>query len=193
MSKRKQPQNRTPEESPRDEAGRFPPGVSGNPGGVPKQALELRKSALQHAPRALQRAVELMEDTDPKAAGIGIGFILERGLGRPGPPSELPDGTMAEVVDASPSALLSLSMKALGRVLAHLEARALAGHPLSNSEVETLSEAARTLSVLAKEERELAKDSAGAKLSDAELKAAVLGGLTPEELQAELERRRAAA
>lgn len=179
--------------APRDSSGRWlPGGPSPNPGGIPRQVYELRRLALDNARTALERAIEMIQDADPKTAAVGISTVLERGLGRPSAPSELPDDTTARAVDTTPAGLLTVAMTTLGRVLAHQQARLDAGHPLGAGEIETLSEAARTLSVLAKEERQLQKDGAAAALSDEALVAAVLSALPLERLRAALAERETA-
>ncbi len=70
----------------RDKAGRFVKGVSGNPGGRLKLPPELKEMAKAAAPRALEVAIEIMnnnvsEDADRlRAANI----VLERAYGKPG-------------------------------------------------------------------------------------------------------------
>jgi hypothetical protein len=189
------PENTAPDAPPRDTSGRWlAGGPSPNPGGIPKRALELRRLALEHAPEALARAIAMMSHYDAEVADIGITHVLNRALGRPSAPAELPeDEAPSTPVDTTPNGLLTLSMAALGRVLANLHGRADAGHPLSQAEVETLASAARTLSVLAKEERELQKAGPGAALSDEALVDAVLKALPLEKLRAALAEKERAA
>lgn len=189
MRKKARPQNKTPVE--RDERGRVAKGGGSlNPGGVPRRSLELRQLALRSAERALQRAIEMVDDADPKVADLGIAHVLNRALGRVGAPSELPDDVQAEgTPDTTPAGLLSLAMTGLARVLAHLNKRAASGQPLSEAESKTLAEAAATLATLAREEREQAKAAPGSAMTQAELEAAVLAALPLERLRAAIAER----
>lgn len=176
---------------PRDARGRvLPGGGSLNPGGVPKAALELRRLALQSAERAMARAVEMVEDPEPEVAAIGIRIILGRALGRESAPAELPDDSApVGEVDTSPAGLLDLSKRGLAVGLAHLNAKAEAGQ-ITSAETNTLVDLARALAILAKEEREIGKEGAGANLPDDALAEAVLGKLPLERIAAHLEARR---
>jgi hypothetical protein len=192
VAKKKPQQNRKPVV--RGEGGRLlPGGGSLNPGGVPKQALELRRLALKHAPRALKKAIRMLSDSDPKVQDMGITHVLNRALGRPGAPSELPDDAPeSQAPEASPQALLSLSLKGLAHVLSVFETRRASGAPMSAEEMATLADTSRTLATLAREERELSKQGVGAGLADAELVAAVLSALPVERLREALREREAA-
>lgn len=183
------PENRAPEE--RTRRGHFRRGVSGNPGGIPRAAVDLRRRLMAHLEDAEGALLDLMEDEDWKARAAGLSMLFERTLGRPSPASELPSDTeIPSPGDASPKGLLDRALALLERSIATAEAQVSSGLPLSEAQRQTLREDAQTLTALAKEERELSKQASGANLSDAELKAAVMGGLSAEELEAELLRRK---
>lgn len=63
----------------------FPKGVSGNPGGKSKKLEELKRLALDHSARAIQRIAELIESDDERVAIMAAKEILDRALGRPKP------------------------------------------------------------------------------------------------------------
>ena len=67
----------------RDDAGRFRPGTSGNPGGRPKGYEEARALAQEHSEEALLRLVELMRGDDPRVAKAACDAILDRAWGKP--------------------------------------------------------------------------------------------------------------
>lgn len=189
----KTPENKTPE-VPRDEKGRILPGFSGNPGGIPAKALEARRLALESMAKVMERAKEAIEqDDDREHLRWGADFIADRGLGRRGKGAELPDEVAPEIpTDTSPAAMLTLAKRGLARVLSHLERRAASGHPLSDSEVSILTEASRTLSTLANEEREQQKAGVAGSMTDAELREAVLAAMPTEAIEAALAARREA-
>jgi hypothetical protein len=63
--------------------GRFVPGVSGNPGGRPKENDEVKQLARQHTEAAITRLVQWMQDDNPKASVAACIALLDRGWGRP--------------------------------------------------------------------------------------------------------------
>src|SRR5579875_2442311 len=70
----------------RDQAGRFLPGQSGNPGGRPRGGYELREMSRRLAPRILEVMFEIACDpAQPGAVRVRAGnSVLDRGYGRPG-------------------------------------------------------------------------------------------------------------
>ena len=64
-------------------SGRFQPGTSGNPGGLPAYVRSVRLLAGQKAPRALTRLAEMMEDPDLRVALPACLAILDRAGVRP--------------------------------------------------------------------------------------------------------------
>lgn len=72
------------------------PGQSGNPGGRPKVAAEVRDLAREHGSRAIDRLVALMKSQNQSVALRAAEAILDRGFGRPmqaiePPPSKPPE------------------------------------------------------------------------------------------------------
>lgn len=68
---------------------RWKPGTSGNPGGVPKKVLQIRKLAAAKCPRAIERLGEWMESGEYKASISACVAMLDRGLGKTGAMREL--------------------------------------------------------------------------------------------------------
>lgn len=64
----------------------FQKGVSGNPGGRPKD--EVRELARKHGPAAIERLAEIMDGPDIKAAVSAAQALLDRGYGKPSQPLE---------------------------------------------------------------------------------------------------------
>lgn len=67
----------------RDDKGRFPKGVSGNPVGRPAMPPEVRKALEAGSQRAAERLVELVESDDPRVAAMASQAILDRLYGKP--------------------------------------------------------------------------------------------------------------
>ena len=59
------------------------PGQSGNPGGRPKIAAEVRDLAREHGGKAIERLVALMHSKNESVAVRAVEAILDRGYGRP--------------------------------------------------------------------------------------------------------------
>jgi hypothetical protein len=57
--------------------------TSGNPGGRPKNGLDLSAMCRNLTPRAVERLREFIEHEDPRVALQAIKEILDRGFGRP--------------------------------------------------------------------------------------------------------------
>lgn len=68
-------------------------GTSGNPGGRPKVAGEVRELARQHGPAAIQRLVGLMHSKNEGVAVRDCEALLDRGYGRTVQGVELSAGT----------------------------------------------------------------------------------------------------
>jgi hypothetical protein len=58
-------------------------GQSGNPGGRPKVAADLKEAARRHTQEALNRLVFWMRSDDPQASIRASTAILDRGCGKP--------------------------------------------------------------------------------------------------------------
>ena len=62
----------------------FKPGQSGNPGGRPKEAAEVKALARTHSQEAVQKLVDLMRSSaDERTIIAACNSILDRGLGKP--------------------------------------------------------------------------------------------------------------
>ena len=165
-----------------------------NPGGVPRQALELRRLALERAREWIERLDELTKSKDHRAAVMACQTGLGRALGREVAPSELPeDIPLPPAGETSPARQLQTALELLERDLSYLKARMEAGVVLSENERAALRNNAQILATLAKEDRELAKAGPAAQLSDDKLSAEVLAGMPLEAIRAEVERRLRAA
>jgi hypothetical protein len=67
----------------RDDLGRWVPGTSGNPGGMPKPPEGLRTKLAELSPRAVERLAELLDSSDERVRLEAIKVIPDRHLGRP--------------------------------------------------------------------------------------------------------------
>lgn len=67
----------------RASTGRFVPGVSGNPGGRPKDEHRIAELARSHGPAALERLVQLKDSKDERVALSACVALLDRGYGKP--------------------------------------------------------------------------------------------------------------
>ena len=63
--------------------GCFKKGVSGNPGGRPKEAPEVKELARQHSEEAIERLVLWMRSKEAKASVAACNAILDRAWGKP--------------------------------------------------------------------------------------------------------------
>lgn len=62
----------------------FKPGQSGNPGGRPKEAAEVKSLARSHSKEAVDKLVALMRSSaDERTIIAACNSILDRGLGKP--------------------------------------------------------------------------------------------------------------
>jgi HEAT repeat protein len=61
----------------------FKPGESGNPGGRPKEAAEVKALARSHCVEAITTLVRLMRSEDEKVAKAASDSLLDRGIGKP--------------------------------------------------------------------------------------------------------------
>jgi hypothetical protein len=84
-NREKQTGKRTPPRS------AWSPGQSGNPGGRPKVAAEVRDLAREHAGKAIKRLVGLMDSKNQPVALRAAEAVLDRGYGRPLQAMKLPE------------------------------------------------------------------------------------------------------
>lgn len=84
-NREKQTGKRTPPRS------AWSPGQSGNPGGRPKVAAEVRDLAREHAGKAIKRLVALMCSKNQPVALRAAEAVLDRGYGRPLQAVQLPE------------------------------------------------------------------------------------------------------
>ena len=61
----------------------FKPGESGNPGGRPKEAPEVKALAREHGPEAITKLASWMRSDDPRASVAAAQALLDRGFGKP--------------------------------------------------------------------------------------------------------------
>jgi hypothetical protein len=193
-----EPENRSAEEAlqrfereGRDEYGRFRAGHSGNPGGIPKKALEARRAYCDHLPEAVRRTRALLESDNAADWPFAIATVNARALGKESAPADLPDDTPPPPKgECSPASLLGRALSLIERNIARGEQQMDGGLPISETERASLREDISTLAALLKAEQDAAKSKQpGAELSDVELKAKVLGAMTAEDLAAELSKR----
>jgi hypothetical protein len=86
----------------------FEKGISGNPGGKPKDLKEIQDLARSYCPRAIHRLAQIMDDDNaPHAAQVAAAsVILDRGIGKPVQPtviaavpfSDLDDGALLQTI-----------------------------------------------------------------------------------------------
>lgn len=63
--------------------GKFQKGQSGNPGGVPKATLAIKKALQSRADEVVEELLKLVRDKDPRVRLAACVEVLDRVLGRP--------------------------------------------------------------------------------------------------------------
>jgi hypothetical protein len=93
--------------------GGWRPGQSGNPGGRPAVAAELKALARQHTEAAINALVAIMNDekASPSARVMAAGHLLDRGYGRPETKIE------AEIVRGEPNVFTTLPWPEVARII----------------------------------------------------------------------------
>lgn len=61
---------------------RWSKGQSGNPGGRPKEVIEIRDLARQYTSEAIKRLAEIMRSDNERAAVAAINALIDRGWGK---------------------------------------------------------------------------------------------------------------
>lgn len=69
--------------------GTFKPGKSGNPGGRPKEAAEVKALAQEYGAEAIDKLVALLRGEDDRVAKAAADSLLDRGFGKPGQAVEM--------------------------------------------------------------------------------------------------------
>lgn len=179
----------------RDASGRFLPGTTGNPGGLPKGVRELRKLALDAAPDAMAKCIEWMTSPDKDLAMFGVERVLMRAMGKDGKLADLPSPN--EPAEEPPrelttGAILSMARRTVGAMVQERMKAALAGGATAE-DLHQMTEAMRVLSAIEKEDREQKKKDEADQLPTEEVTRRVLDAMPEEELEAALRRRRLAA
>jgi hypothetical protein len=62
----------------------FQKGQSGNPGGRPKEAAEVKALAREYGAEAIEKLVTLLRGDDARVAKAAADSLLDRGFGKPG-------------------------------------------------------------------------------------------------------------
>lgn len=62
---------------------KFQKGQSGNPGGRPKEAAQVKELARKHAPAAIRKLFELMKCGNPRVEVAAAQAVLDRAYGKP--------------------------------------------------------------------------------------------------------------
>lgn len=105
--------------------------------------------------------------------------------------AELPEAApeaACGTLDAAPATLLASAQRNLARVIARQSALIESGQPMTEAQLSATGDMAKTLALLAKEERELSRFSSAGSMTDADLIRAALENLPAEALGLALSR-----
>jgi hypothetical protein len=91
----------------RTASGQWSKGSSGNPGGRPRVAAEVRSALEAATPRAVEVLVALLESTDERVALRAAEVLLNRTLGPPAPSPEAVNDDGVDTVDFVPRVISS--------------------------------------------------------------------------------------
>jgi hypothetical protein len=94
----------------RDQAGRFLPGVTGNPGGRPKGIAAIARA---HTDKAVDVLVNAMDDEDPRVRVVAAKEILDRGYGK----APVFTADLTNKLDDLDDAALDAALSAIGDAL----------------------------------------------------------------------------
>lgn len=89
----------------RSASGQWTKGVSGNPGGRPRIASDIREALEAATPRAVQVLVGLLDSADERIALRAAEVLLTRTLGPPGGTTIIDDDTV-DTIDFTPAILV---------------------------------------------------------------------------------------
>ena len=96
--------------------GKWAPGVSGNPGGRPKDQAEVRELARSHAPEAIDTLVQIMRTSKSQVTRkLAADSLLDRAYGKPNQSLSNPDGGPLPL---DTSTVLIAKLKAMAEELA---------------------------------------------------------------------------
>lgn len=142
--------------------GTYAPGQSGNPGGLPKEARELRRAFLERSEKALKLVDAWLDGEEFKEQRFAVQVVLERSLGMPGKSSDLPDLTPPgpEPEQNDTGTLIERVRLMLSRAVEGLGRRQRAGD-FGLEDVATLGKLGHSLAELQKAEREAQRASEG--------------------------------
>ncbi len=78
-------------------SGGFKPGVSGNPGGRPRIAADVKALAMTHTTEAIETLVAIMRDKKAAATsrGAAAAQLLDRAIGKPEVSAKIENSTVA--------------------------------------------------------------------------------------------------
>lgn len=96
--------------------GRYLPGVTGNAGGRPKTAPDVRSALEAGSVAAAQRLVELVKSTDERVALAATLALLDRVLGKPPASVEVTSAPAEADWDRMRQAVVALSLEQLAAI-----------------------------------------------------------------------------